>query len=58
MSDELVADLLAALAGDVWPAVVIYDPETGACEDPGPRGSGRVFLPAIDPMPEEATENE
>ena len=54
----LAEDLLQALAGDVWPAVVIYDPETGAYEDPGPRGSGRVFLPEIDPMPEEATENE
>ena len=55
MSDELVADLLAALAGDVWPAVVIYDRD-GNYEDPGPRGSGRVFLPEIDDL--EATENE
>ena len=55
MNDDIVADLLAALAGDVWPAVVIYDRD-GSYEDPGPRGSGRVFLPEIDD--EEETERE
>ena len=53
---ELSDDLAAALDRDKWPGVVVYDPETGACEDPGPRGSGRVFLPEIDDL--EETESE
>ena len=53
---ELGDDLADALAGDKIPGVIIYDPETGAYEDPGPRGSGRVFLPAVDDL--EETESE
>ena len=53
---ELGDDLADALAGDVWPAVVVYDPETGACEDPGPRGVGVVYLPEVDDL--EETESE
>ena len=47
---ELSDDLAAALAGDVWPAVVVYDPEIGPGDDVGPRGVGRVFLPEIDEL--------
>ena len=49
---EMSKALADALARDKWPAVVVYDPEMGPGDDPG---TGRVFLPEIDPMPEEGT---
>ena len=55
---ELTQDLLDALDPDEHPGVIIYDPAVGPPTDAGPRGSGRVFLPEIDPMPGGAAENE
>ena len=49
MSD-LADDLAAALARDKFPAVVVYDPETGPGQDPG------VYLPQVDDI--EETDNE
>ena len=49
---ELSEDLADALAGDVWPAVVVYDPDKRPGDDVGPRGVGRVYLPAVDDLDE------
>ena len=49
---SLAQDLADALEGDKIPGVIIYDPAVGPPADVGPRGVGRVFLPAVDDLDE------
>lgn len=51
---ELSNALADALTRDKHLGVIVYDPEIEL--DDGP-GSGRVFLPEVDPMPEEGEDN-